>query len=250
MQMPVDPQIVALVAVTYLLAGIVKGVTGLGIPIVGVALTAPVIGMQAAVAILLAPSIVTNFWQALVGGRLVPIVRRIWPLLLAAVFGIWLGTKILATADGSLLILILGLFLITYATIALLRAKLPSPGSWEPVLTPLMGGAGGIIFGMTGSFMVPGTLYIQALGMPRDEFVQALGIAFVFVTCTLALAMLQRALLSPDLAVLSAGAVLPTVGGMMLGQRLRRILTESQFTRVVLVVILATGLYMVLRAVQ
>ena len=243
-----DPETLALITATYLLAGIVKGVTGLGIPIIGVAFVAPILGLQAAIAILLAPSVVTNFWQAVVGRNFLKILSRLWPMLATAVGGIWLGSGILAAADGRLLIFVLGTVLISYSVIALLRAKLPSPGDREPWLTPIIGGVAGVIFGMTGSFMVPGTLYVQSLGMPRDMFVQALGITFVGISVTLALMMTQRTMLTLELAVLSVAAVIPTMLGMVAGQRLRRVLTEEQFTRIVLVVIMITGVYMVARS--
>ena len=35
---------------------------------------------------------------------------------------------------------------------------------------------------------------------------------------------------------------------MLAGQRLRRVLTEAQFTKVVLTVLLATGVYMIARS--
>ncbi len=246
--MPFDLDSLALIALTYLLAGLVKGITGLGVPVVGVALVAPVLGMKTAVAVLLMPSILTNLWQAVSGRSFVQVLRRIWPLLATACAGIWFGSKILADADGRYLILAMGLFLVAYASIAMARAKLPSPGRWEPLLTPLIGGLGGIVFGMIGSFMVPGTLYIQSLGLPRDQFVQALGITFVVVSVTLAAALTQRALLTADLAIVSTAAVGPTVLGMLAGQRLRRILTEAQFTKVVLIVLLTTGVYMIARS--
>ena len=243
----IDSGTIVLVAVTYLLAGIVKGLTGLGVPIVGVAMVAPVLGMQTAVAVLLAPGVASNLWQAIVGGAFTLIVKRVWPMLITASIGIWFGTGILAAADGRFLILFLGTILIIYTTVALARAKLPSPGAWEPWLTPVFGALGGVVYGMIGSFLVPGTLYIQSLGLTRDQFVQALGIAFVTTAVVLTLAMSQRAMLSPQLAVLSVGAVVPTIIGMIVGQKLRRILTEEQFTRVVLVVIMIAGFYMVAR---
>lgn len=245
----IDSATILLVAVTYVLAGIVKGVTGLGVPIVGVALIAPVMGMQTAVAVLLAPSVMTNILQAFVGGACLLILRRIWPLLVTACIGIWFGSGILAAADGRLLVVFLGAILIVYTSIALVRARLPSPGAMEPWLTPAIGAVAGVVYGMIGSFMVPGTLYIQSLGFSRDQFVQALGIAFVTVAIVLTAALSQRAMLSPELAVLSIGAVVPTIIGMFIGQKLRRILTEEQFTRVVLVVIMIAGFYMVARGV-
>lgn len=247
--MTLDPQILALVVGTYLVAGIVKGVTGLGIPVVGVAFIAPVLGLKTAVAVLLVPSIVTNLWQAVVGVAFGRIVKRLWPLLVTACIGIWFGSGILAAADGRVLIFILGAFLITYTAIGLARAKLPSPGAWEVWLTPVMGAAGGVVFGTIGSFMVPGTLYIQALKMPRDVFVQALGIVFVTISVVLTAAMSQRAMLTTELAVLSLVALPSTLLGTYAGQRLRRVLTEEQFTKIVLVVIMMTGVYMVVRSV-
>ena len=76
---------------------------------------------------------------------------------------------------------------------------------------------------------------------------QALGIAFVTVAIVLTAAMSQRAMLTPQLGVLSIGAVVPSIIGMVIGQKLRRVLTEDQFTRVVLVVIMIAGFYMVAR---
>ncbi len=245
--MPITAESIALVAATYFFAGIVKGVTGLGVPIIGVAFTAPVIGMQAAVALVLGPSVLTNVWQAVVGGNMLVIIRRIWPLLLTSCIGIWFGSGILAAADGQYLLLFLGALLIVYSVIALIRARLPSPGRHEGWLTPVLGVPAGIVYGMTGSYMVPGTLYIQSLGMPRDMFVQALGIAFVIVSLMLSGAMLQRAILTPELIAMTIGAVAPCVLGMLAGQRMRTYLTEEQFTRIVLIVILLTGIYMITR---
>ena len=247
--MAMNAETIALVAVTYLLAGIVKGVTGLGVPVIGVALVAPVLGLKTAVAVVLVPSIVTNLWQAVVGPAFMTILSRIWPLLVTACIGIWFGSGILARADGRLLIFILGSFLIVYTSIALFRAKLPSPGRHELWLTPIFGAAAGVVYGMIGSFMVPGTLYIQSLGMSRDMFVQSLGIAFVTVSVVLTAAMTQRSMLSIELALLSTIAVPPTLVGMAVGQRLRKVLTEEQFTRIVLVVIMICGFYMIARSV-
>ena len=63
-----DPATLALVAGVLLLAGTVKGVVGLGLPTVTLALLTATTGLEAAVAVMLLPSLVTNLWQALAGG--------------------------------------------------------------------------------------------------------------------------------------------------------------------------------------
>lgn len=54
----------------YILAGFVKGMVGVGLPTISLALLAIFLGMKEAMLILLAPSLITNIVQALAGVRL------------------------------------------------------------------------------------------------------------------------------------------------------------------------------------
>jgi hypothetical protein len=101
------------------------------------------------------------------------------------------------------------------------------------------------ITGMTGSFVVPGVLYLQALGLPRDMLVQAMGILFTASTVALAVSLGGQNLLTFELGVVSAAAVLPAIAGMIVGQRLRQNLSETSFRRVFFLSLLALGTYIV-----
>lgn len=72
------------VAATFLVAGAVKGVIGLGLPTVSLALLTVTIGLPQAMAVLLVPSFVTNLWQAASGGNGRVLLARLWPFLVAA----------------------------------------------------------------------------------------------------------------------------------------------------------------------
>ena len=78
----------AAIAGAFLLAGFVKGVIGLGLPTVSIGLLGLLMTPAQAAAILVVPSLVTNIWQAAVGGGLLALARRLWPLLA----GICIGT--------------------------------------------------------------------------------------------------------------------------------------------------------------
>src|SRR5205085_27609 len=65
----------------FLLAGMVKGLVGLGLPTITIALTSLVLPLTEAIALIALPTIITNVWQAAVGGRFRVIVRRHWPLI-------------------------------------------------------------------------------------------------------------------------------------------------------------------------
>lgn len=239
---------IVLVAGVFFLAGSVKGVIGLGLPIVVLACLSTTLGLKEAMGLIIVPGIVANIWQALAGGAFLPIVRRLWTLLLASIAGIWAGTQILTVADSVILTGILGTLLFVYSAISLMRPRIPPPGKREWIFSPLMGAAGGLTFGMTGSYMVPGVLYIEALDMPRDQFVQALGIVFCLIMIVLGLFMSRYQILPPETALMSAGAIVPTSLGVILGQRLRRRLTDRVFRKVFFVALSLVGLYMILRA--
>lgn len=236
------------VAAAFLLGGLVKGVIGLGFPIVVLACLAATIGLKEAMGLLIVPGIVTNIWQALAGGAFVPILQRIWTLLVASVAGIWAGVRILSTADTTLLIGLLGTLLFVYSVISLARPQIPPPEKNEIWLSPLMGAAGGFMFGLTGSYMVPGVLYVQSLGLKRDMFVQALGITFCLIMVALGLFMSGNRILPMETAFVSAGGLIPTTLGMVLGQRLRHRMSEQLFRKVLFVGLCCAGLYMIARA--
>lgn len=238
---------IVLVAAVFFFGGSVKGMIGLGLPIVVLATLSTTLGLKEAMGLIIVPAVVMNFWQALAGGAFFPIVRRLRTLLLASVAGIWAGTQILTVVDPVILTAVLGALLFVYSATRLMQFRVPPPGKREWMFSPLMGAIGGLTLGMTGSFMVPGTLYIEALGMPRDEFVQALGIVFSLVMTVLGLFMSRYQILPPETALVSAGAIVPTSLGMILGQRLRRRLTDTGFRKAFFVALSLAGLYMMLR---
>ncbi len=243
-----EPSTVALVFAAFFLGGVVKGSLGLGLPVVVLAVLAPVMELKHAMALVLAPAIITNIWQALNGPDLTGLVQRMWSFLAVAVIGIWAGTSVLARVDGAILTGILGVLLCVYSAVSLTTPQVPPPGRREVWMSPVAGGLGGVLLGMTGIFIVPGILYLQALGMRRDLFVQALGLTFITISLGLALSMGGRSMITTELAVLSALAVVPSGVGLWLGTRVRKRISEEGFRRIFFVALIFTGVYMIWRA--
>src|SRR4051812_22839687 len=162
--MPFDPIDAALVAAIFLLAGLVKGVAGFGLPTVTLGLLALFRPLPEAMALMLVPTLLTNIWQAFAGDALWPSLRRLRVFLLAAGFGSLAGAGVLARSDAVLLSGLLGLLLVASAAVALLGPTWPVPGpAREAWLQPAMGAVSGLIAGMTGSFMMPAAPWLVAL---------------------------------------------------------------------------------------
>ena len=243
-----ETETVALVVGAFFLAGLIKGLLGMGLPVITLAILASTLGVRETLSVMLIPGIATNAWQALAGPSLKRLVRRLWPFLAAACVGIWFGTAVLAAARSETLVAIVGVTLSTYAAVALLRIEMPPPGRHEPWMSPLMGGLGGVMFGMAGNMIVPGILYLNALRLPRDTFVQALGLTFITITLALGTSLTGRGLMTADLALMSAVALVPTGLGLALGTRYRHHISEGRFRRLFLIGLVLVGLDMLRRA--
>ncbi len=241
------PETLALLIATFFVAGAVKGVVGLGLPTVTLAVLTATLGLKPAMALLLAPSLVTNFWQGVVGGRLWALMRRLAWLLTAVCLATWVGVRVLANADSTWLSMLFGGLLVVYAGAGLFRPVVPDLRRQEMWLSPLVGAVNGLLTGMTGSFVVPGVLYLQALKLGKDELVQAMGILFTISTLVLGLALGERKLVSQDVAILSCLGVIPALAGMISGQAIRSRLSEAAFRKALFTALLVLGLYIVYR---
>jgi hypothetical protein len=96
-------------------------------------------------------------------------------------------------------------------------------------MTPVIGAVNGVVTGLTGTFVVPGVLYLQSLQMKKDVFVQAMGILFLVSTAALASGLLSHNLINAKLILLSTGALIPSFVGMAAGQKLRAKIPEKTF---------------------
>ena len=173
----------------FLLAGFVKGVIGLGLPTVSIGLLGLLMTPAQAAAILVVPSLVTNVWQAVVGGGVMALARRLWPMLVGICAGTFAGAVLLPHDDSGRATVWLGLALVIYAALGLVKVHFSVPPRSEVWLGLLMGAATGAITVATGIFVMPGTPYVQSLQFDRDKMVQALGLSFTVSTITLALAL-------------------------------------------------------------
>ena len=232
---------------TFFLAGMVKGVVGLGLPPIALGILTSAVGLQQAMALILAPSFLTNLWQACVGGNARDIVARTWAFLFMATTTIGLGSLVLADIDVSLLSALLGIVLMLYAGLGLAKLRLRISRSWQGRAGLIFGTANGILTSWTGSSAVPGVFYLQSIGLDRDELVQAMGILFTASTVGLALSLGAHGLLTAELGLLSTVAIVPALIGISVGQRLRWRLSDSVFRTIFYVALLMLGLGILIR---
>jgi uncharacterized membrane protein YfcA len=230
-----------LIGTTFLLAGLVKGIIGMGLPTVAMGLLALVLPPAEAAAMLIVPSLVTNVWQLAAGPRLGVLVRRLWILLLAVVVGTIAGAGVLAGNVAGLAKIGLGVALIVYAGMGLAGLRLTVGPQREWWLGPVIGATTGLVTGATGVFVMPAVPYLQALGLEKEELIQALGLSFTVSTVALALGLLRVDAWRADAGWASLLALGPALIGMQAGQWLRGRIAAETFRRVFFAGLLLLG---------
>lgn len=237
------------VGAVFAVAGLAKGVTGLGLPTISMGLLATIMSPVQAAAILLLPSFVTNLWQMVAGPSLGIVLRRLWPMMLAVCAGTWTGLGLMTGTTARFGTTLLGTALVLYAITGLAKWRLSVPKAWELILSPVVGAATGLITAATGVFVIPAVLYLQAIGLEKEELIQALGLSFTISTLALAVNVgieggLQVSMASDTIVALGLACI-----GMWIGQVIRLRLSPPAFRRGFFTALLLLGLYLALRSV-
>ncbi|MBB3809739.1 sulfite exporter TauE/SafE family protein [Pseudochelatococcus contaminans] len=240
------PVLIAVIA-TFFAAGLVKGVTGMGLPTVAMGILGALISPLAAATLLIAPSFVTNVWQLVSGPDFIGLLRRLWPMMVAIVVGTVLGSFWIATGDTGLTTAMLGCALVIYAAYTLFARQITVPERVQTWLSPIIGATTGIVTGATGVLVIPAVPYLQALNLSKDDLIQALGLSFTVSTVALAVGLGAHGAFDASGLVLSGLAVIPALAGMWAGQRIRNRISPPAFRRGFLICLLLLGCEMALR---
>lgn len=243
------PTALAIIAGAFLLAGMVKGVIGMGLPTVAMGVLGLVMPLVQAAALLVVPSLATNVWQMLAGPAFGAAVKRFATMMIGVCAGIFLGIGLLTGDAAPVASALLGGVLAIYGLLGLTAARFTVPRRAERWLSPLVGIATGLLTGATGVFVVPAVPYLGSLGLERETLIQTLGLSFTVSTVALAAGLAATGQFPASVATNSALALAPAFAGMFLGQAIRSRIHPDVFRRWFFAGLLVLGVYMVGRTV-
>lgn len=244
----ISPSLLIAIAAVFVLAGVIKGVVGLGLPTISMALLALMMVPAQAAILLIVPSLVTNLWQARPWNTLRDVFGRVSGLQTGIVIGTLTGAYLLGAPAGAWATLSLGIALVVYAGWGLFGSLPTISAPAERWLGPLVGLVTGFVTAATGVFVVPAVPYLQALGMKRDALIQAMGISFTVSTLALAGGLALNGSYSVNAAGISVVMLAPALIGMYMGQKLRQKLSPIIFKRCFLGSLAVLGIYQIIAA--
>lgn len=243
-----EPIPIVITALIFLLAGFVKGVIGLGLPTVSMGLLSVILAPPQAASLLIVPSFITNVWQLAAGPRFGALARRLWPMMAGVVVGTLAGAGFMQGEAAGQASIALGVALMAYALVGLAAVRFSVPPRAERWLAPIVGAATGLVTAATGVFVIPAVPYIGALGLAKDDLIQALGLSFTVSTVALAVSLAESGAIEAWTAGASLLALVPALLGMIIGGWVRGRVSEMVFRRCLFLGLLALGGHLASRA--
>jgi uncharacterized membrane protein YfcA len=238
----VEPaSIIAAVVCSLIVAGLLKGIIGVGMPVVALPLLSLFIDIKSAAMLLSIPLILSNLPQALEGGKTGRCLMQLMPVFLGMIPGLVLGVLILLALDANVAKAVAGLVLMGVAGVTLLAPKVELQSRLVLPTGITFGFFGGMLGGIAA---MPGPLvfiFLLAKGLRGHAFTKEASLYLVVSAGLLAILLTaSREFSWPDVLV-STAAMVPVVLGMSIGQQLRDKIAPETFKTLVLIAVIAAG---------
>ncbi|HEV8536763.1 MAG TPA: sulfite exporter TauE/SafE family protein [Candidatus Limnocylindria bacterium] len=221
------------------IAGLAKGATAMGLPLIATPILASVFGPKQAVVIITIPIVVANTMLVVQSWRVLPFVRTLVPLIVANAAGTVLGALLLAGLDQRTFAILITAMVVLF--LARGERLVGDPGARRArVLTPVVGFVGGVMQGTTSiSSPVIGSFF-HALHLPPREYVMTLATVFQLSSAVQLLSYAALGLFTPELITLGVIACIPMLLALMAGIAIRGRLDQERFRQLIVVLLVAS----------
>jgi uncharacterized protein len=167
--------------------------------------------------------------------------RRLWPFVAGAALGVPVGVGILTWASPAHVRMGVGAFLMLYSLYALLRPALPKVEAGGAAADAGIGFLNGVLGGITGLAGILVTIWCGLRGWPKDlqrTVFQPVAVAIFLMS---ALWLGAKGEITPDTIKLFLIGLPALLAGTWLGLKLYGRLDEASFRKVVLLLLLLSG---------
>ncbi len=230
---------IASIMLALVLSGSVKGVFGIGFPVVAMAILPLFITPISAITVIALPIVVTNIQQLFSEKEWRQIIIKYRYMALFMLLASFLSSQILTQISVDLITAIIGFALALFAIYSLFNFTLPitTHSSWQIIA----GASSGLLSGMTG-IQSTAIIYFASLDISRDEFVGAVGYIFLVGGLGLSIGLINNNFLNSSTVMLSLFGVLFSVVGFKLGSLLRPYIHSELFKKLLFLLMLIIGM--------
>lgn len=225
---------IAFLVLAFLTGAFVKGLSGIGMPLFVIPILLQFVPLQTAIAIMIVPVFLSNVLQILDWRKVYEAARRFWLLLAVLPVGIAVGNLALLYLDPRQLDVLIGALIGVFACFGLFRVapvtSLPNEKLWNPIV----GAITGLLGGFSSFYGPPIAFYLLMLKLPRDTFIVTSALIFTVAGGALNALMIVHGMVGWGDILVSTLSLVPVAAGLLLGNHVRRYVSQAVFDRIVL----------------
>ncbi|HSL26944.1 MAG TPA: sulfite exporter TauE/SafE family protein [Acidimicrobiia bacterium] len=228
----------ALVLVVIAVAYTVKGVAGMGGPLLAVPFIASVTSVEHAVVVLSLANMVSNgwlLWEHRSGARGTGFVMI--PFLGVGTLAVIAGTWILTEIDDRVLSVVVAIVIAAYIWRYLADPAFGLEKETARRIAAPMGLVGGGLLGATGTAGPLIMTYLHSLRMKRASFIHMMSLTFTIFGLIQLVTLVVLGAFTPERTTQAVWAIVPVAAMTALGIRIGRLINHKAFERVVLVLL-------------
>lgn len=248
----IPPSLLALAALITVCAGVVKGATGFGQPLIMVAGMGMFLDPRLAIAGLVLPTVASNLLQVVRSGLTASLAAfkdfRLYILLVCIM--ILVTSQFVSVIPARVMLGVLGVPVLALSLIQLVGLRLTVPPHRRPLATVVIGLISGAMGGFAGTWGPTTVLYLLAMETPKLRQVAVQGVIYGAGSIMLLSGHLSSGVLNARTVWFSLALVLPSFLGMWIGFRIQDRIDQETFRKATLVVLLVAGANLIRRAVM
>lgn len=234
----------ALCFLVTVFAGFTKGVTGFALPMIMIAGMSNFIDPELAIASIVVPTFVGNFWQAARQGPLAS-----WEsfkshriLILTTLIGIYVFAQVLAGLPLGSMLILLAVMIFVASLVQIIGFRITIRPQFRKIGGFIAGLIAGFFGSISGTWGPPTTIYLLAIDTPKAEQTRTMGITFGLGALVFWLAHQRSGLITPSALGLSVFLLIPMFIGLALGVRAQDRIDQATFRKATLWVLLIASL--------
>ena len=231
--------------ITLILAGTVKGILGIGLPLVAVPILATFFDLPTAIALMILPIMASNITQAWEGKRNTISIKRFVSLLITLIPCTIFAAQYLTTINIKTGSVILGSIVVIFSLSKFLKLNFNIKPKAESILSPIVGIISGLIGGVSSLIGPVIAMYFVSLKMQKDVFVGTIAIVFLFFATTLYTTMAINGTLNLNNIYSSVIISFPVMAGVFIGNKVRKLINLRTFEIALTLCLILIGLNLI-----
>jgi hypothetical protein len=230
-------ELIVVITVAFSAGGLIKGMAGMGLPLVALPVLATFLGMGPAVALVAVPVMVTNIWQTVQYRAELPKLHFLPGMLIAGAIGVLIGVWVLTAVPERALSAALGVLIFTYIGLRLARPEFRIRERLSRILSWPIGFLAGVLQGATGIASPFSVTFIHSHRLTRPEHLAAVSTTFLVYVTAHIIGLAYAGILDRHIFLMSLFAIIPAAAMMPVGAWLSKRIGQAGFDRAILILL-------------